>query len=262
MSSFSGYNKGMELNFDKSTWSNAPCPPIDCKKKACKCGIKSVSLPAVLGDDSEGSNVAPKNGAYCNAIVRYEANGAVYIYSAEGVPTKVMGEVEKQEEDAITHLTISNLESSTWMPYGKENEYAEYAGFDVGTAVSLDAIFAKDDGGTLTVEELYNAVARGEKFTIDLPLRDIGEKVDPPLWGYRPDMGTVRNVPFSESQFETDVYTVLDSPVTKPATFFLSSAPVVLYENAGMVPYSLPFGVFSVDGHYLFIVTLMGDNAS
>lgn len=78
----------MEQNYSKEYWQE-PCPKVKCKKGPCKCGLKFVGIPAALGDDSEGSKVAPQNGAYCNAIVKYEANGAVYIYSTEGVPVNV-----------------------------------------------------------------------------------------------------------------------------------------------------------------------------
>lgn len=79
----------MMENYDKEFWENKKCPKYDCRKNACKCGLKKVSLAAALGDDSENSPIAPKNGAYCNAIVVYEANGAVYIYSTEGIPVKI-----------------------------------------------------------------------------------------------------------------------------------------------------------------------------
>ena len=71
---------------NKADWSN-PCPKADCRKDACKCGLKKDYLPAALGDDSDGSPIAPKNGDYCNSIVVYEANNHVYIYSADGIPT-------------------------------------------------------------------------------------------------------------------------------------------------------------------------------
>lgn len=79
----------MEIDMNKEHWSNGPCPKYDCRKNSCKCGLRYVNVPAVLGDDAEGSDVAPKVGEYCNAIVEYEANGAVYIYSAEGIPVNV-----------------------------------------------------------------------------------------------------------------------------------------------------------------------------
>ena len=78
----------MEIDYNENHWKE-PCPKNNCRKNACKCGLRYVNIPAALGDDSNGSDVAPKAGNYCNAIVEYEANGAVYIYSAEGVPVNV-----------------------------------------------------------------------------------------------------------------------------------------------------------------------------
>lgn len=72
-----------DLNYDPTYWSN-PCPKVDCRKKNCKCGLKYVNIPAALEQD-----FAPVKGAYCNAIVEYEGSGAVYIYSAEGIPVLI-----------------------------------------------------------------------------------------------------------------------------------------------------------------------------
>lgn len=79
----------MEQNFDSEYWKQKPCPKYDCRKNSCKCGLRYVNIPAGLGDDSSSSDVAPKVGDYCNSIVKYEANGAVYIYSTEGIPVNV-----------------------------------------------------------------------------------------------------------------------------------------------------------------------------
>lgn len=78
----------MDIDYNEKDWAT-PCPKYDYKKTACKCGLEYVNIPTSLGDDSEGSKVAPKNGAYCNALVVYEANGHVYIYSKEGIPTLI-----------------------------------------------------------------------------------------------------------------------------------------------------------------------------
>lgn len=77
----------MEQDYTVNKWK-VGCPNVDCRKK-CVGGLKYVNVPSSLGDDSKDSPSAPKNGAYCNAIVVYEANKAVYIYSSEGVPVKV-----------------------------------------------------------------------------------------------------------------------------------------------------------------------------
>ena len=79
----------MEIDYNEKNWEQKSCPKYDCRKESCKCGLKKVTIPAALGDDGEGSSVAPKNGEYCNALVVYEANGAVYIYSTEGIPVKI-----------------------------------------------------------------------------------------------------------------------------------------------------------------------------
>lgn len=60
------------------------CEVKCCKKKPCCCGLKFISIPASLADE-----MTPKNGAFCNSIVRYEDTGEVYIYSAEGIPVLV-----------------------------------------------------------------------------------------------------------------------------------------------------------------------------
>ena len=72
----------MEIDYNEKHW-NQPCPKYDCRKDSCKCGLEYVNIPSALEEENK-----PVNGAYCNAIVEYE-NGAVYIYSKEGIPVLV-----------------------------------------------------------------------------------------------------------------------------------------------------------------------------
>lgn len=64
---------------------NCTCgkPKDDC------CPFRKIVIPAVMGDDSEDSPSAPKNGAYVNALVEYESNGAMYMYASDGIFTKL-----------------------------------------------------------------------------------------------------------------------------------------------------------------------------
>lgn len=99
----------MEQDFDLKHWEDTHCPKVDCKKNACKCGMKKVFLPAALGDDSAKSQIAPKNGDYCNALVAYEANGHIYIYTVDGVPTLVdSGSGDLERRVGIIERTLTN----------------------------------------------------------------------------------------------------------------------------------------------------------
>lgn len=62
-----------------------------------------------MGDDKEGSPNAPKNGDYRNALVEYEASNAMYIYSSDGIPTKLgqsPDEIKKAIDEAIAKQKI------------------------------------------------------------------------------------------------------------------------------------------------------------
>lgn len=102
----------MEIDYNEKNWEQKACPKYDCRKDSCskcKCGLQRVFIPTALGDDSDDSPVAPKNGAYCNAIVVYEANGNTYIYSKDGVPTLVK---EKPEDIHIDERAFKPFPAS------------------------------------------------------------------------------------------------------------------------------------------------------
>ena len=65
-------------------WDKKPCPKYDCRKKACKCGLKYVFVPTALTEEMK-----PERGLYCNAIVEYEETGEAWIFSTEGIPVLV-----------------------------------------------------------------------------------------------------------------------------------------------------------------------------
>lgn len=93
----------MEItNYDPKYWKE-PCPKIPCKKKPCCCGLAYVFMPASIGSGS-----LPEKGAFSNAIVEYEDTGAIYVYSAEGIPVQVTssdpGELEKEIEAVAQRL--------------------------------------------------------------------------------------------------------------------------------------------------------------
>jgi len=84
-------------SFSDNTVSEDPEPkPVEYRKPCCcapkravVCPFRKVSIPANLGTDEEGQPEAPENGKYQNALVKYESNNALYIYSSDGIPTKI-----------------------------------------------------------------------------------------------------------------------------------------------------------------------------
>lgn len=97
----------MEQDYNLKKWSKG-CPNTGVNCRRSSCGIEYVFIPAALGDDQEGSPVAPKNGSYNNAIVYYEATGNVYLYSSEGVPTRV-----EQDFEPIINKMREDLDEET-----------------------------------------------------------------------------------------------------------------------------------------------------
>lgn len=64
------------------------CPRVDCGDKCSDVPFRKVNIPSSMGDDITGEYI-PENGLYKNALVEYEANGALYIYSSDGIFTKL-----------------------------------------------------------------------------------------------------------------------------------------------------------------------------
>lgn len=94
------------------------CPAADCGDKCSDVPFRKVSIPAAMGDDTDGE-YAPENGLYKNALVEYEANGALYIYSSDGIFTKLgyntqgTGDVTKDYVDIQDSKTLSLAGSYT-----------------------------------------------------------------------------------------------------------------------------------------------------
>ena len=61
--------------------------------------FRKVTVPASMGDDTTNP---PRVGRYCNVILYYEANEQAYLYSSDGIPTKLTGDltlIKKQIKD-------------------------------------------------------------------------------------------------------------------------------------------------------------------
>lgn len=176
------------LNYDPKCWKK-PCPKIECKKDKCKCGLAYVNIPSVLGDDSPSSAVAPKKGAYCNAIVEYEANKHVYIYSKEGIPVLVDKNESCSCEEEIINLSVV-IDEDSWGPQSLAYSIGDNAAVGVATlsaAQGNQGLFVNDDSGEfVTEEEAYELIASGKKVKFNhVP---VGQRlVSPHVYGLGPE---------------------------------------------------------------------------
>lgn len=69
-----------------------------------------IDVPVSFGDDKD---FPPLNGKYKNVILRYEKNGAVYLYSSDGIPTKLTYE-ESIEALKKPYISLRRLGSYTY----------------------------------------------------------------------------------------------------------------------------------------------------
>lgn len=80
--------------------------------------FRKVTVPASMGDDITNP---PRVGRYCNVILYYEANEQAYLYSSDGIPTKLTGDLtlikkqikDLQEEDVKIWDEIELIEMSS-----------------------------------------------------------------------------------------------------------------------------------------------------
>lgn len=93
------------MEFDYKNPPKDHCPNVLCgqKKEDC-CWVTKVVIAAALGDDSDTSPVKPRNGAYTNKIVEYEANGAIYFYSSDGLWTKLGNKLPSAEMASVEYV--------------------------------------------------------------------------------------------------------------------------------------------------------------
>ena len=66
--------------------------------------LRKVVIPTSMGDDTD---VPPAIGKYKNVILQYEANGHIYLYSSDGIPTAIEANVPQEIIDEISSLSSS-----------------------------------------------------------------------------------------------------------------------------------------------------------
>ena len=190
------------------------------KSKDDCCPFRKIVIPAVMGDDSEDSPSAPENGAYVNALVEYEANGAMYMYASDGIFTKLsmvagsagaatVDYVDKQDakmlSDAKTYadsivptvdVTKAYVDQQDADILEEAKAYTDAHSGSGGSEAMYVDLTITEFGNTAvgatankTVEEVVNAVAAGEVvlYRVVLPQSIPSLNLNAGTYLFRPD---------------------------------------------------------------------------
>lgn len=147
-------------------------------KLNCSCGkskddclpFRKIVIPAVMGDDSEDSPSAPENGAYVNALVEYEANGAMYMYASDGIFTKL-----SMVAGGAGAATVDYVDKQDAKMLADAKTYADSI---VPTVDVTKAYVDQQDASTLEEAKAYtdaHSSSGSETMYVDLTITEFGD---------------------------------------------------------------------------------------
>lgn len=147
---------------------NCSCgkPKDDC------CPFRKIVIPAVMGDDSEDSPSAPENGAYVNALVEYEANGAMYMYASDGIFTKLSMVAGSAGAASVSYVDKQDAKMLA--------DAKTYADSIVPTVDVTKAYVDQQDADTLEEAKAYTDAHSGggsEAMYVDLTITEFGDTI-------------------------------------------------------------------------------------
>ena len=140
------------------------------KQKDDCCPFRKIVIPAVMGDDSEDSPSAPENGAYVNALVEYEANGAMYMYASDGIFTKL-----SMVAGSAGAATVSYVDKQDAKMLSDAKTYADSI---VPTVDVTKAYVDQHDADTLEEAKAYtdaHSSSGSETMYVDLTITEFGD---------------------------------------------------------------------------------------
>lgn len=134
-----------------------------------------VEVPASLGDSKTNP---PKNGEHRNTLLFYEADQTSWLYSSDGIPTKITGATS---DYAVTHLIPIIEDGAVWDEWQQTGDLI-YATWEL---LSCDKVSFNVSGTseTMSLQEVFDALENGTEYVFDsLPL----DEVDPVILGSNP----------------------------------------------------------------------------
>lgn len=223
------------------------CPKVNCRRDdCCGCPFRKVVIPAIAGDDETGT-VLPENGLFQNALVEYEANGAMYIYSSDGIYTRIGSNSKSEEAASVAYVDtqISNTkryvdrevdDASSAMTVYVDGADAttladakSYADGKAATALS-DAKNYTDDKDATTLQAAKDYADQKDAITLQAAKDYTDSAASSIVTRTYVDNGDATTLTTAENYTDASITAVTDSLATVATTGLysdLSNAPVV-----------------------------------
>ena len=176
----------MDCNCGNKNEMNFPPSVLQVNSTECPVLFHKVVIPATFGDETETPVLM---GKYKNALVYYEVNGHTYLYSSDGVPTRLdrggasvlyveeLPEINKAMQDTL--YVSSRGELAVYKNNDKKilNEKPTYyttLGNNTDGAMTQKAV---TDALSALSEEVKNKLAEFKNGVVDKVMPEVNEKV-------------------------------------------------------------------------------------
>ena len=176
----------MDCNCGNKNEGNFPPSVFQVNSAECPVLFHKVVIPATFGDETETPVLM---GKYKNALVYYEANGHTYLYSSDGVPTRLdrggasvlyveeLPEISKAMQDTL--YVSSRGELAVYKNNDKKilNEKPTYyttLGSNTDGAMTQKAV---TDALSALSEEVKNKLAEFKNGVVDKVMPEVNDKV-------------------------------------------------------------------------------------
>nr|DAQ04104.1 MAG TPA: hypothetical protein [Caudoviricetes sp.] len=176
----------MDCNCGNKNEGNFPPSVLQVNSTECPVLFHKVVIPATFGDETETPVLM---GKYKNALVYYEANGHTYLYSSDGVPTRLdrggasvlyveeLPETSKAMQDTLYVSSRGELavyKSGDKKILNEKPTYYTTLGNNTDGAMTQKAV---TDALSALSEEVKNKLAEFKNGVVDKVMPEVNEKV-------------------------------------------------------------------------------------
>ena len=176
----------MDCNCGNKNEGNFPPSVLQVNSAQCPVLFHKVVIPATFGDETETPVLI---GKYKNALVYYEVNGHAYLYSSDGVPTRLdrggasvlcveeLPETSKAMQDTLYVSSRGELtvyKSGDKKILNEKPTYYTTLGNNTDGAMTQKAVA---DALSALSEEIKNKLAEFKNGVVDKVMPEVNDKV-------------------------------------------------------------------------------------